>query len=73
MIRNKENKMETFFLRTDVRSDDSNIYVVIEKVIDKERPFLIQNLSKKIKLDLKDFNVLLHPKMDDTEIIDPDS
>lgn len=41
LIRNRDNKMDISFLRTDVRSDDSNIYIVIEKVTDKERPFLI--------------------------------
>lgn len=61
LIRNRDDKMDISFLRTDVRSDDSNIYIVIEKVTDKERPFLIQNLSKKIKMELKDLNVLLEP------------
>lgn len=71
MIRNKEDKMEVCFLRTDVRSDDSNIYVVIEKVSDKERPFLIQNLTKQIKLELKDLDVNLNPKKNDSEDADP--
>lgn len=46
-------------MRTDVRSDDSNIYIVIEKVSDKERPFLIKNLSSKVDLVLNDLNVTL--------------
>lgn len=41
MLRNKNDKFELNFMRTDVRSDDSNIFIVIEKLTDKERPFLI--------------------------------
>lgn len=48
MCRNSNDKMETMFMRTDVRSDDSNIFIVIEKLSPNERPFLIQNLSKRI-------------------------
>ena len=46
-------------MRTDVRSDDSNIFIVIEKLTPKERPFLVQNLSKKVKLELDDLFVTL--------------
>lgn len=41
MCRNANNKKELMFMRTDVRSDASNIYVVIERVADSERPFLV--------------------------------
>jgi len=59
LCRNKNQKMDLLFMRTDVRSDDSNIFIVIEKLTPKERPFLVQNLSKKVKLELDDLFVTL--------------
>jgi len=41
LCRNKNQKMDLLFMRTDVRSDDSNIFIVIEKLTPKERPFLV--------------------------------
>lgn len=41
MCRNSNDKMDLVFLRTDVRSDDSNIFIVIEKISDQEKPFLV--------------------------------
>ncbi|KAL4496109.1 hypothetical protein ABPG72_015531 [Tetrahymena utriculariae] len=70
MIRNQENKMDISFLRTDVRSDDSNIYIVVEKATDKERPYLIQNYSKNFKIELKDLNIILPPNEKQDKTVD---
>ncbi|EAR98864.2 PH domain protein (macronuclear) [Tetrahymena thermophila SB210] len=61
MVRSTQDKLNVVFLRTDVRSDDSNIYIVIEKVSDKEKPYLIQNLTSSVTINLYDFNVSLLP------------
>ncbi|KAL4498728.1 hypothetical protein ABPG73_003525 [Tetrahymena malaccensis] len=45
--------MEITFLRIDVRSDASNIYIVVEKVNEKERPYLIKNYSRHFKIKQK--------------------
>ncbi|KAL4462680.1 hypothetical protein ABPG74_000510 [Tetrahymena malaccensis] len=57
-----EDKHDVTFLRTDVRSDESNIYIVIEKVPDKEKPYLIQNLTSIVAINLFEFNVVLEPQ-----------
>ena len=59
LCRNKDNKMELLFLRTDVRSDKSNIFIVIEKVANNEIPYKVINLSKKITINLNDYNYVL--------------
>ncbi|EGR30928.1 PH domain protein [Ichthyophthirius multifiliis] len=60
LCRNAQDKMELLFLRIDVRDDKSNIFIVIEKVQDNERPYLIQNLSQKVKIELTDYGVILN-------------
>ncbi|KAL4498731.1 hypothetical protein ABPG73_003528 [Tetrahymena malaccensis] len=47
------------FLENNVRSDASNIYIVVEKVNEKERPYLIKNFSQHIKIEIKDLNITL--------------
>ncbi|KAL4505260.1 hypothetical protein ABPG72_016327 [Tetrahymena utriculariae] len=62
MVQSAENKQDVTFLRTDVRSDDSNIYIVIEKVPDNEKPYLIQNLTSDFAINIFEFNVILEPQ-----------
>ncbi|EAR90561.2 PH domain protein (macronuclear) [Tetrahymena thermophila SB210] len=59
LTRNLKNKMEITFLRIDVRSDASNIFIVVEKVNEKERPYLIKNYSRHFKIELQDLHITL--------------
>ena len=40
------------FIRTDIRSDNSNIYVMIQEVEENQVPYLIANRCEGISLDI---------------------